>query len=68
MINIRTVASYGYENVIIDKYDSKMEKPYQYAIKKGIIAGVLFGLTQIIFFIILGLVYYFAAIIVRDNP
>ena len=67
MINIRTVSSFGYEGVIADKYDQKMEEPYKLAINRGNFSGFFFGLSQIVMFTIFGLLFYLGSIFVRDN-
>ena len=66
MTHIRTVSSFGYEGIIAKKYDERMEEPYDLAIKKGNISGILYGLSQIIMFVIFGLIFYLGAIFVRD--
>lgn len=67
MINIRTVSSFGFQSFISKRYDEKMETPYNLALKKGIIAGILYGCSQIIMFSIFGLLFYIGAIFVRDH-
>lgn len=67
MINIRTVSSFGYEGIVAQRYDEKMEEPYALAIKKGNASGFFFGISQLLMFIIIGLLFYLGAIFVRDN-
>lgn len=67
MVNIRTVSSFGYEGIIAQKYDEKMQKPYELAIKKGNASGFFFGTSQLVMFIIFGLLFYLGALFVRDN-
>ena len=66
MINIRTVSSFGYEGIVAKRYDEKMQEPYVLAIKKGNISGFFFGLSQIIMFIIFGVLFFVGALFVRD--
>lgn len=44
-----------------------MVEPYALAIKKGNISGFFFGTSQLIMFIIFGLLFYIGALFVRDN-
>jgi ATP-binding cassette subfamily B (MDR/TAP) protein 1 len=68
MVNIRTVSSFGYENIIAKKYDEKMKEPYRLAIKKGNLSGFFFGLSQIVMFVIFGVLFYLGALFVNDYP
>lgn len=67
MVNIRTVTSFGYENMILDKYSEKLTLPFQIAVKKGNISGLLFGLSQFTMFVVFGLIFYLGSIFIRDN-
>lgn len=67
MINIRTVSSFGYQDIIARRYDEKMEEPYNLAIKKGNTSGLLFGISQFTMFLIFGLLFFLGALFVRDN-
>jgi ATP-binding cassette subfamily B (MDR/TAP) protein 1 len=66
MVNIRTVSSFGYENVIMHKYSNLLELPYNVGIKKGNVSGLLFGLTQIVMFAIFGLIFFLGTVFIRD--
>ncbi len=68
MMNIRTVSSFGYENVMFHKYERKLEEPFNLAVKKGNCSGLLFGFSQIVMFIIFALIFYIGTIFIRDNP
>jgi ATP-binding cassette subfamily B (MDR/TAP) protein 1 len=68
MMNIRTVSSFGYENVVFHKYEQKLKEPFELAIKKGNCSGLLFGFSQIVMFIIFALIFYIGTIFIRDNP
>lgn len=67
MVNIRTVTSFGYENMILNKYSDKLKEPYQIAIKKGNISGILFGFSQLIMYVVFALIFYLGSIFIRDN-
>ena len=67
MLNIRTVTSFGYDGVVVNRYDHKMERPYELAKQKGLLSGFFFGLSQLIMFAIFGILFYLGAIFVRDN-
>lgn len=67
MINIRTVTSFGYENMILNKYSEKLVLPFQIAVKKGNISGLLFGISQLIMYVVFALIFYFGAVFIRDN-
>jgi len=50
--NIRTVSSFGNDNIILDIFDKKLEEPSKICIKKGIDAGVATGVSQGLMFCI----------------
>lgn len=67
MINIRTVTSFGYENMILDKYSEKLKLPFEIAVKKGNISGILFGISQLIMYVVFALIFFLGAVFIRDN-
>jgi ATP-binding cassette subfamily B (MDR/TAP) protein 1 len=67
MVNIRTVMSFGYENVVLNKYSNMLEKPFQLGVKKGNISGVLYGISQMVMFIIFALIFFLGTVFIRDN-
>ena len=67
MSNIRTVCSFGYENIILARYTKMLEKPYSLAIKNGIISGFFYGLAQLIMYLVVGLIFFIGSVFVRDN-
>lgn len=67
MLNIRTVTSFGYENMILDKYSEKLKLPFDIAVKKGNISGLLFGFSQLIMYVVFALIFYLGAVFIRDN-
>lgn len=67
MVNIRTVTSFGYENMILNKYTDKLKVPYEIGVKKGNISGILFGFSQFIMYLVFALIFYLGAVFIRDN-
>ena len=67
MINIRTVTSFGYEDMIERKYSNRLKDPLAIGIKKGNISGILYGLVQFIMFVIFAIIFYLGSIFIRDN-
>ena len=67
MLNIRTVSSFGYEDIIQRKYDDNLKEPLEIGVKKGNISGLLYGLSQFVMFIIFALIFYLGAVFKRDN-
>jgi ATP-binding cassette subfamily B (MDR/TAP) protein 1 len=67
MVNIRTVTSFGYEDMIVRKYEQKLILPMSIAVKKGNISGILFGLSQFIMFVVFALIFFLGTVFIRDN-
>ena len=67
MTNIRTVCSFGYENIILDKFSRILDIPLQLAVKGGIISGFFYGIAQFVMFLVIALIFYLGSIFVRDN-
>lgn len=67
MTNIRTVCSFGYENIILSKYEKMMELPLSLAKKNGIISGFFYGLAQLIMFVVVALIFFLGAVFVEAN-
>lgn len=67
MVNIRTVSSFGYENVIYNKFEQKLQEPFDLAVKKGNVSGLAFGFSQVVMFLIFGLIFYIGTIFIRDS-
>ncbi len=40
--------------------------PYSLGIKKGMVSGISFGLTQIVMFAIFGLIFFLGTVFIRD--
>jgi len=64
--NMRTVASFGKEEKLLENYSLKLEKPLKAAVKKGNLSGIFFGLSQFVNFGIYAVVFYIGAIFIRD--
>ena len=67
MNNIRTVTSFGDEDIIQRKYSSRLVDPLSVAIKKGNISGILYGFAQFIMFVVFAVIFYLGSIFIRDN-
>ena len=67
MLNIRTVSSFGYENMALKRYEQKLELPLALALRKGHISGLLYGVSQFLMYIVIALIFYLGTIFIRDN-
>jgi ABC-type bacteriocin/lantibiotic exporter with double-glycine peptidase domain len=67
MNNIRTVTSFGYEDMVERKYTERLKVPLSIGVQKGHISGILFGTSQLIMYVAFGLLFYIGAIFRRDN-
>lgn len=67
-MNIRTVYACGYQGRLGELYDIKLQNPLDAAIYKGTKLGLLYGLSQLILLFTFGVLFYFGALIMRDNP
>ncbi|CAD8176907.1 unnamed protein product [Paramecium pentaurelia] len=65
--NIRTVVSFGNEQIILGIYSKKVQLPLMKAKERGIYAGLAFGFSQMQMFIINAIVFYVGAILCRDG-
>jgi ABC-type multidrug transport system fused ATPase/permease subunit len=68
ILNIRTVYSCGYEARLAEIYDEKLQYPLDAAFGKGTKLGLLYGFSQLILLFTFGVLFYFGALIMRDNP
>ena len=68
ILNIRTVYSCGYQDRLGELYDEKLKNPLDASIWKGTKLGLLYGLSQLILMFTFGVLFYFGALIMRDNP
>ncbi|CAD8092756.1 unnamed protein product [Paramecium primaurelia] len=64
--NIRTVFSFGNEQIILGIYSKKVQMPLEMAKEKGYKAGLAMGLSQMNIFIMNAIVFYVGAIFCRD--
>lgn len=64
--NMRTVASFGNEEKLLENYSKKLEIPLKGAVKRGNLSGIAFGLSQFCNFGIYAAVFYIGAIFMRD--
>jgi len=61
ILNNITVASFGHEYLIVDKYKELLEIPMQDSIKKSHLQGITFGFSQFAMFAVYSLLFYVAA-------
>ena len=66
MMSIRTVASFGYDNIISKEYDKMMEVPYSITKKDSIVGGILYGFAQFMMYLIIGLIFFIASAFMSD--
>ena len=64
--NMRTVASFGKEDKLLENYSLKLDGPLKASIKNAHKSGIAFGAGQFINFGINGLVFYVAALFMRS--
>jgi len=62
LTNMRTVTSLGKEHEIKGFFSKALEKPKKEAIRKGFVAELLFGISQLAFFIQFGVIFYVSSI------
>ncbi|KAK6932270.1 ABC transporter type 1, transmembrane domain [Dillenia turbinata] len=65
--SIRTVASFGAENRVMDLYQKKCEGPEKQGVRTGMVSGVGFGFSFLVLFLTNAFVFYIGAILVRDG-
>jgi len=61
ILNYRTVASFGYDNLIIGEYDKLIEGPMRTSIKKAQCIGFWFGFSQFVQNAVFALLYFAGA-------
>lgn len=44
-----------------------MEKPYNLAVKNGIVSGFFYGIAQLIMFVVIALIFYIGSLFVKNN-
>lgn len=67
IMNYRTIISFGEKNIdfILSRYYKLLEEPNRQGIKRAHYSGILFGYSQSIRFVFVGLVFYFASLIIE---
>jgi ATP-binding cassette, subfamily B (MDR/TAP), member 1 len=65
--HIRTVTSFGSEEIVYRKYSAQLVEPMNFGIKKGFVSGLMYGLTQIVMFFIFGLIFYLGIVFMVHN-
>jgi hypothetical protein len=67
-MNYRTVIGFGEKNVayLLEMFDNLLEKPNQLGIRNAHLSGFLFGYSQCIRFIFIGIAFYIAAVLIAE--
>ena len=63
-----TVASFGYQDRIVEKFTQKLEMPLKKGIVKAHVGGILFGFSQFITFVTYCILFWSAAAMMRTWP
>ncbi|RZC60569.1 hypothetical protein C5167_022334 [Papaver somniferum] len=63
--SIRTVASFGAEEKVMKLYESKCEGPEKAGVRKGIVSGIGFGITNFLMFSVYALSFYIGGRLVQ---
>ncbi|CAD8161006.1 unnamed protein product [Paramecium pentaurelia] len=64
--NIRTVFSFGNEQIILGIYEKKVQMPLEQATSKGFKAGLAMGFSQMNMFVMNAIIFYVGAVFCRD--
>lgn len=67
LTNIRTVVSFGVQNTVLNKYQRYIDEPQAILARNSAISGFFFGLSQVITFLVFGILFYIGTIFVRDH-
>lgn len=59
-MNIRTVASFNMQEILITKYEKQLKGPSESLVRIGIVAGFMNGLGYIIVIMVFGILSYIA--------
>nr|BAS29581.1 B-type ABC transporter [Thalictrum minus] len=65
--SIRTVASFGAEEKVMELYQKKCEGPTRTGIRQGLISGIGFGVSNMLLFCVYATVFYAGARLVDDG-
>ena len=70
ILNYKTIIGFGQKNVdmILERYAELLIIPRQAGIKRAHISGLFFGYSQAIRFVFIGIVFYMAAVFIKQNP
>ena len=49
-----------------NNYSKLLTKPYEVAVKKGNVSGLLYGVSQLVMFVIFAIIFYIGTLFVRD--
>jgi ATP-binding cassette, subfamily B (MDR/TAP), member 5 len=68
LINYRTVIGFGEKNIdyLLEKFDALLEEPVNSGIRQAHYAGFFFGYSNCVRFLFIGIVFYIAAIFIRN--
>ncbi len=67
ILNYRTILAFNLSTEMRGKYDELLEEPLKIAIKKGNIAGLLYGLSQMVLSCILSLIFFIGSLFIQDD-
>ena len=65
--NIRTVAGLTCEGKIYDQFAAALEEPHKSVAKRAHIRGLIFGMTNSLFFLAYGLLFYYGAWLITND-
>jgi len=68
LMNYRTVIGFGEKNIdhLLGRFDALLEEPALKGIKTGHYGGFWFGYSQCVRFLFVGIIFYIAAVFVKD--
>jgi len=66
ILNYRTILAFNLVGEMQGRYDELLEEPMKIAIKKGNIAGLLYGLSQMILSCILALIFFIGSLFIQN--
>lgn len=65
--NLRTVQSFGYEDLLVKKYSDYLLKGYKKSRAKILKSSIAFGLSQCVVYLIFAALFYFGGLLIEDN-
>jgi ABC-type multidrug transport system fused ATPase/permease subunit len=66
IVNYKTVQAFGHEDLVVEKYADLMAPSYKLAVKGNFKNAVAFGLTTFINYIMIGVMFWVAGLIMKD--